>query len=135
MINLRTMTDGLPHPKAQEHVIKYNLSATFGGSEWGDELHINGSRLAVVFRPVDPEDNRFSVVVWNWTTGKVVLVCGSYYDALYPIDAATPSSSASKTSVEKPFNSWTNTGSSFGKMTTTSLTSTILHIPPRPGGQ
>ena len=96
MINLRTMTDGLPHPRAQHHVIKHNLSATFSGSEWGDELHINGSRLGVVFRPVDPEDNRFSVVVWNWTTGEIVLVCGSHYHALYPVDIAYPPLQASR---------------------------------------
>lgn len=90
MINLRTITDGLPHPKAQKNVIKYDLGATFAGSEWGDELHINGSRLGVVFRPVDPEDNGFSVVVWDWTTGEIVLVRGSYYDPLSSIDAACP---------------------------------------------
>ena len=128
MISIRTMTDGLPHPRAHQHVIKYNLGATFATPEWGDELHINGSRLGVVFRPVDPEDNRFSVVVWDWTTGEIVLVCGFYYDTWYPIDAANPSSSASRTSVEKPFNSWTSTESLFGKMMTASLTSTILHM-------
>ncbi|KAF9646978.1 hypothetical protein BDM02DRAFT_3117826 [Thelephora ganbajun] len=72
-ITLRTMTDGLPHPKAHQHIIEYDLSATFASSEWCDELHINGSRLGVVFRPADPEDNRFFVVVWNWTTGEMVL--------------------------------------------------------------
>lgn len=77
MINLRTMTDGSPHPKAQQHVIKYKMSGTFTASGWAHELHINGSRLGVVFRPVDPEDNRFSVVVWDWTTGAIVLVGGS----------------------------------------------------------
>lgn len=74
MIILRTMTDGLPHPKAKQQVINYDLSPEFVSSEWCDELHINGSRLGVVFRPTDPEDNRFSVIVWDWTTGEVVLV-------------------------------------------------------------
>ena len=137
-IALRTMTDGLPHPKAQQHIIKYDMNATLASSEWCDELHINESRLGVVFRPGDSEDNRFSVVVWNWTTGEIVLVRGPYYDMLVPIDAAypsPPSSSASRTSVARPFSSWMNTGSLFGKMTTTSLTSTILHASPRPGGR
>jgi len=88
MIHLRTMTDGLPHPKAQKHVIKYDLSATFASSKWCEELHINGSRFGVVFRPTDLEDNRFFVVVWNWTTGEIVLVRVSHHDALTPIDAA-----------------------------------------------
>ena len=129
MIHLRTMTDGLPHPKAQQHAIKFDLSATIASSEWCDELHINGSRLGVVFRPTDLEDNGFSVVVWNWTTGEIVLVRRSHYDALTLIDAThPPSSSAWRTSVAKPFSSWTNTGSLFGKMTTTSLTYMTLHV-------
>ena len=75
MVTLRTMTDGMPHPKAGRQVIYYDLGPSFSSSEWWDEIYINGSRLGVVFRPMDPEDNRFSVVVWDWTTGKIVLVC------------------------------------------------------------
>jgi len=92
MITLRTMTDGLPHPKAQRHVINWDLNATFAPSEWCDELHINGSRLGVVFRPTDLEDNRFSVIVWDWTTGKVVLVRRFHHNALALIDATYPPS-------------------------------------------
>ena len=135
MITLRTMTDGLPHPKAQRHIIGYNLGASFASREWYDEMHINGSRLGVVFRPTDPEDNRFSVVVWNWMTGEIVLVRGSHYNAPCPINTLALSSSGSRTSVAKPFTSWMNIESSFGKMTTTSSTSTIPRALPRPGGR
>lgn len=130
MITLRTMMDGLPHPKAQRHVIGHNLGPTFASREWYDEMHISGSRLGVVFRPTDLEDNRFSVVVWDWTTGGIVLVCGSYYNPSAPIDATYSLSfvSVSRTTVANPFNSWTNTESSFGKTMTTSLTSTTLQI-------
>ena len=69
------MTDGLPHPKAQRQVINYDLGASFSSSEWWGELYINASRLGVVFRPADPEDNNFSVAVWDWTSGEIVLVC------------------------------------------------------------
>jgi hypothetical protein len=77
VIALRTMTDGLPHPKAQRQIIVHDIYASFS-SEWWGELHITGSRLGVVFRSVDLEDNGFSVVVWDWTTGEMVLVCISY---------------------------------------------------------
>jgi hypothetical protein len=76
MITFQTMTDGSPHPRAQKRII--SLSLSFASPEWWGELHINGSRLGAVFRPADPDDNRFSVVVWNWTTGEIVLVCGSH---------------------------------------------------------
>ena len=68
------MMGGLPHPKAHQQTITYDLDPSFSSPEWWGELHINGSRLGVVFRPVDPEDNRFSVVVWDWITGEIVLV-------------------------------------------------------------
>ena len=110
MITLRTMTDGLPHPNARQHVIGYKLDASFACYEWYDEMHINGSRLGVVFRPTDPEDNRFSVAVWNWTTGEMVLVRGSYRNATARLTPLTLSSSASRMTVAKPFSSWTNTG-------------------------
>lgn len=76
MITLRTMSDGSLHPGAQQQVITLGLS--FASPGWWGELHINNSRLGVVFRPTDPEDNRFSVVVWNWTTGEMLLVRGSH---------------------------------------------------------
>jgi hypothetical protein len=91
MITLRSMTDGLPHPKAQRQVIRYDLCAPFSSHEWWGELHINGSRVGVVFRPADAEDNRFAVVVWNWTTGDMVLVCASDKNTSASIDAAHPS--------------------------------------------
>lgn len=72
MITLRTMTDGLPHPNARQQVI--TTGVPFASPEWWGELYINSSRLGVVFRPVDPDDNRFSVIVWNWRTGELVLV-------------------------------------------------------------
>jgi len=90
MITLRTMTDGLPHPKAQRNIIHHNLGATFASFEWCGELHVNGSRLGVVFRPTDLEDNRFSVVVWNWMTGETVLVRLLHQNTSTPIDAAYP---------------------------------------------
>lgn len=73
MITLQTMTNGTPHPKAQRKVITHDLDVSFASIEWWGELYINGSRLGVVFRPADPDDNRFSVIVWNWTTGGIVL--------------------------------------------------------------
>ena len=135
MITLRTLTDGLPHPKAQRHIIGYSLGATFTSYEWYTETHINGSRLGVVFRPTDPDDSGFSVVVWDWTTGEMVLVSGSYCNTPVPIDAPySLPSSASRTNVANLFSSWTNIEFSFGKMTTTSSTSTILQTFQRPGG-
>lgn len=74
MITLRTMTDGLLHPRAQRQVITFGVS--LASPEWWGELHINGSRIGVVFRPVDPDANGFTVVVWNWITGEMVLVGG-----------------------------------------------------------
>lgn len=72
-ITLRTITNGLPHPKARQQVIGFSLGPSFSAPEWWVELYINNSRLGVVFRPTDPEDNGFSVVVWDWTTGEMVL--------------------------------------------------------------
>ena len=89
VMTLRAMTDGLPHPKAQRRIIVHDLYASFS-SEWWGELHINGSRLGVVFRPVDAEDNGFSVVVWDWTTGQMVLVCVSHKSAKTPTNAVHP---------------------------------------------
>lgn len=78
------MTDGLPHPRAQKQTITTGVS--FASPEWWGELHINGSRLGVVFRSVDPDDSRFSVVVWNWTTGEMVLVRIFHYARVPGID-------------------------------------------------
>jgi hypothetical protein len=106
MVTLRAMTDGMPHPKAQRQVIHYDLGPSFSSSEWWDESYINGSRLGIVFRPTDPEDNRFSVVVWDWTTGKMVLVCEFRQMRRSGGSASlTFSSSASKMSVARQFNS------------------------------
>lgn len=73
MIVFRTMTNGSPHPKTRQKIITHRLSPSLASSEWWGELCLNGSRLGVVFRPTDPDDNRFSVVVWDWTTGEIVL--------------------------------------------------------------
>jgi len=82
------MTDGLPHPKAQKHIAKYDLSATFASSKWCNELRVNGSRFGVVSRPADLEDDGFSTIVRNWTMGEIALVRVSHHDTLAPIDAA-----------------------------------------------
>lgn len=88
MITLRTMTDGLAHPKARQQVITFGLS--FASSEWWGDLFINGSRLAAVFRSTDPDDNNFSVVVWNWTTGEMVLVCRFHCVSASRVDTHHP---------------------------------------------
>ena len=74
-ITLRTMTDGSPHPRAKQQVIPLDLPSA--SPEWGGELYINHSRLGFVHRPADTDDHRVSVVVWDWTTGEMLLVCGS----------------------------------------------------------
>ena len=93
MVTIRTMKDGLPHPKAQRQVI--TSRTVFASDEWCAQLYLNGSRLGVVFKPSDPADSRFSVVVWDWTTGELVLVCEFHCGWAARVDIDHPSHLAS----------------------------------------
>lgn len=90
MVILRTMADGSPHPKTRQKIITHKLDPSLASSEWWGEPCLNGSRLGIVFRPIDPDDNRFSVVVWDWTTGEIVLVCRSHKNTSGPIAPTHP---------------------------------------------
>ena len=63
-IHLLTLTDGSPHPAAENNIIQYEL----GYATVHADLRVSGAFLAMTW-------NARSLVVWAWGTGAVRLVC------------------------------------------------------------
>jgi len=68
------MSDGEPHPAAQTAVLFYNFPS--GGRSFADILDasITCSKLAVLKGTSDGDIAEGQVVVWDWTTGQILLV-------------------------------------------------------------
>jgi len=68
------MSDGEPHPAAQTAVLFYNFPS--GGHSFSEILDasITSSRLAVLKGISDDDIAEGRVVVWDWTTGQILLV-------------------------------------------------------------
>ena len=68
-IQLRTLSDGEPHPSAQTADLCYTFepeSAPFDG--W--KISITSSRLALLLLRFYPTEK---LIVWDWTTGEILL--------------------------------------------------------------
>ena len=71
-IHLATMTDGAPHPAAQIMDLSYTFVPGYEDLFGGLDMSITGSRLAVL--RWDSRIRAIQVVVWDWTTGQILLV-------------------------------------------------------------
>ena len=67
------MSDGEPHPAARTAILSYTFPTGDGGMPDVQDTSITGSRLAV-FRGLS-NIRTGQIVVWDWTTGQILLVC------------------------------------------------------------
>lgn len=67
------MSDGEPHPTARNKILSYTFSPGDGGTADILDKSITTSRL-VILRGLSSVDVA-QIVVWDWTTGQILLVC------------------------------------------------------------
>ena len=95
-IQLRTLDDGEPHPSARTAVLSFAFELHPSRRRTGTgNLSITSSRLAFFCSHSGPTKTK--VIVWDWTTGEILLVRSHHF-----ISLSTDSDYLSRTSRTRP---------------------------------
>jgi len=73
-VHLLKLSDGKPHPRAQNPLLEYKIPLTPTERGWGLEVVIWENRLGCLFTSALENEWVDTLVVWDWTTGDLVRV-------------------------------------------------------------